>query len=104
MKTYSPKEQQEFRTNNRKESQVFADFQIRNNLDWPDGFDFNSSVELNEDQIEKVRYMLCIMMLFRDALKELHEKLPEGTYTQIFGDWNLLRIGVIKEELEEEND
>lgn len=102
MKTYSIKEQDEFRSKNRGSSEVFAEFCRRNGyLDWPDGFDFVSRVELNEDQIVIIRRMLKAMQKFQFALKELHAILPEGSYTQIFGNWNLLKIGIVEKELEE---
>lgn len=100
MKTYSIKELAEFRSKNREQSKLFAEFREKNRLDWPDGFDFSSQVELNEWQLEKVRFMLCAMKIFQEAEKDLREVLPENTYTQIFGDWNILLIDLVREELE----
>lgn len=98
MKTYSIKELAEFRSKNREQSKLFAEFCEKNKLDWPNGFDFSSQVELNEWQLEKVGFMLCAMKIFQEAEKGLREVLPENTYTQIFGDWNILMIGVIQKE------
>jgi hypothetical protein len=98
---YSVKEQDQFRHRNRanltgKEAEICKD--------WPEKSDVLSDFPLSEEQLALVGTALTALNQFSTAQKELLKGLPENAYIQIFGDWNLLKIGYWIKNEEEDNE